>query len=219
MTFVKICGITNLEDALCAVDAGADLLGFILYPPSPRSVSVEAAKEIVREVRRQATDDGRLTTIRRPSSIVTCVGVFVKETPAHMLRVLAGAGLDAAQMHGNPPDDLREMQGRAYIAVKDWKLEIGDSTSRRSPISNPQSLLSNLPDLLLDANHPTLWGGSGPRADESLLAGGLTPDNVADAIRAVQPWGVDVASGTEAAPGKKDHAKVRAFIANAKQPQ
>jgi phosphoribosylanthranilate isomerase len=212
MTFVKVCGITNVDDALCAVEAGADLLGYILYPPSPRSVGVEAAKEIVAEVKRHA-------------SHVTCVGVFVKETPAHMLRVLDQVGLDAAQLHGNDPADLLAMRGGAYLAVKDWKPEQEDLRQLQFKIQNPKS---KIPDLLLDANHPTLWGGSGERADESLaaqiaqqqrllLAGGLTPDNVADAIRVVRPWGVDVASGTEASAGKKDPAKVRAFIAEAKR--
>jgi phosphoribosylanthranilate isomerase len=212
MTFVKICGITNVEDALCAAEAGADLLGFIFYPPSPRSVSVEAAKEIVAGVKRLASN-------------VTCVGVFVKETPAHMLRVLANVGLDAAQLHGNDSADLSEMNGSAYPAIKDWTPEMSVLNDPQFKIRNSKS---RIPDLLLDANHPTLWGGSGARADESLavqiakqqrllLAGGLTPDNVADAIRNVRPWGVDVASGTEASPGRKDHAKVRAFIANAKQ--
>ncbi len=112
MTFVKICGITNLDDALCAEDAGADLLGFIFYPPSPRSVSAEAAREIVAAVRRVT------------KSHVTCIGVFVKEAPAHMLRVLGEVGLDAAQLHGNHPADLMAMHGRAYPAVKDWNLEM-----------------------------------------------------------------------------------------------
>ncbi len=209
MTFVKICGITNIDDALCAVDAGADLLGFIFYPPSPRSVRLEAARKIVAEVKRHA-----------PS--VTCIGVFVKETPAHMLRVLDEAGLDAAQLHGNDPADLVALGRQAYLAVKEWEPGLGNGRQ------HPQFTTHNLPDLLLDANHPMLWGGSGERADASLaaqiakqqrllLAGGLTPDNVADAIRTVQPWGVDVASGTEASPGKKDPAKVRAFVAHAKR--
>ncbi len=208
MTFVKICGITNLDDALCAVDAGADLLGFIFYPPSPRSVRLEAAKEIVAGVKRRA-----------PS--ITCIGVFVKETPAYMLRVLDEAGLDAAQLHGNDPADLVALGRQAYLAVKAWKPGLGNGQPA-------QFTTRNLPDLLLDANHPMLWGGSGERADASLaaqiakqqrllLAGGLTPENVADAIRTVQPWGVDVASGTEASAGKKDPAKVRAFVANAKR--
>jgi phosphoribosylanthranilate isomerase len=217
MTFVKICGITNVDDALCAVDAGADLLGFIFYPSSPRSVTVEAAREIVRDVRR--------ATHLKGASHVTAVGVFVKETLAHVLRVLHDAGLDAAQLHGNSQEDLIAMDGRAYLAVKDWRVKSGESDLFHAPLSSPHT---PLPDLLLDANHPTLWGGSGERADTSLaaqiakqqrllLAGGLTPDNVADAIRAVKPWGVDVASGTEATPGIKDHAKVHAFVANAKR--
>lgn len=215
MTVVKICGITNLDDALCAVEAGADMLGFIFYPPSPRGITVEKAKEIASVVS------------RKPG--VVKVGVFVKETPAYMLRVLDEVGLEVAQLHGNTNDDLPAMNGRAYLAIRDarpenWRLGIQSHRDFQFLIPSPRPLI---PDLLLDANHPMLWGGSGTRADESLaaqisrdyrllLAGGLTPDNVAEAIRRVKPWGVDVASGVEASAGKKDHGRVRAFIAAAK---
>lgn len=211
MTIVKVCGITNLEDARCAIDAGADLLGFIFYAKSPRAVTPDAAREIIGEVRR-LSDRG---------TAVKCVGVFVNASPADMLRLLDDVGLDFAQLSGDePPDTLAAMRGRAYKAVRTWNDASADFV--RSAGDD-----AFLPDLLLDANHATLYGGSGQRADVKLaaslagryrllLAGGLTPDNVAEAVQAIRPWGVDVASGVEASPGKKDHAKVRAFVAAAK---
>jgi phosphoribosylanthranilate isomerase len=207
---VKICGLTNPDDALCAIDAGADLLGFIFYPKSPRHVTIQAAREIVEGAREHFM---HLRDARR----VTLVGVFVNESPAHMLDVLDETRLDVAQLHGNEtPDDLHAMDGRGFKALK-------ASTAH----TTPQFVLDVSSLILLDADHATLYGGTGLRADESmaaelarqyrlLLSGGLNPDNVADAIRAVRPWGVDVASGVEASPGRKDHAKVRAFIAAAK---
>ncbi|MCL5998227.1 MAG: phosphoribosylanthranilate isomerase [Chloroflexi bacterium] len=208
MPTVKICGITNVDDARCAVAAGADMLGFIFYRKSPRYVTPEDVRTIVREIRTS-----------RPT-IVT-VGVFVNESTAHILHVLDTAGLDLAQLSGDePPEHVHALNGRAYKAVRR-----ADETSllpyviRLSSSSNPKA-----PDVLLDADHPTLYGGSGMRADTSLaailarqyrllLAGGLTPTNVSAAIRAAKPWGVDVASGVEATPGRKDHDKVRAFVA------
>ncbi|MCS6849024.1 MAG: phosphoribosylanthranilate isomerase [Anaerolineae bacterium] len=220
MTIVKICGITNLDDALCAIDAGADLLGFIFYAKSPRAVTPDAAREIVAGIRGWHAKVERLG-LGSGELGVKCVGVFVNESPAHMLRVLDDVGLDYAQLSGDEsPDDLAAMGGRAYKAIRAW-------SDACAAFAQVPLTTRHLPDLLLDANHATLYGGSGQRADESLatrlarryrllLAGGLTPDNVADAIRTIRPWGVDVASGVEASPGKKDHAKVRAFIAAAK---
>lgn len=209
MTRVKMCGLTNLDDALCAVDAGADLLGFILYAPSPRHTTVPGARAIVAEVKRRAPG-------------VVCVGVFVNETAEAMLAALREASLDAAQLSGDePPEALRALGGRGYKAVRRWQAEDGEAYA--APGTPPA-----LPDVLLDAPHTALYGGTGQRADEGLaaaiarerrllLAGGLRPDNVAEAVRAVRPWGVDVASGVERQPGFKDHAKVRAFIAAAKR--
>ncbi|BCX02608.1 MAG: N-(5'-phosphoribosyl)anthranilate isomerase [Candidatus Roseilinea sp.] len=220
MTVVKICGITNLDDALCAIDAGTDLLGFIFYPKSPRAVTLEIAREIVAGIRGKGVEAGNWGLGSRESR-VRCVGVFVNESPADMLRVLDEVGLDFAQLSGREsPDDLAAMGGRAYKAIREWD----DAGATFAQLSSAHPYL---PELLLDANHATLYGGSGQRADASLalslarryrllLAGGLTPDNVADVIRTVRPWGVDVASGVEASPGKKDHAKVRAFVAAAK---
>lgn len=206
MTIVKICGITNADDALCAIDAGADMLGFIFYPPSPRCTTVEVVERIASLL------------VTRHSSLVK-VGVFVDETPEHMLTVVEQAGLDAIQLSGNEPlATLRALDGKGFKVVR----KLHEAFDFAGQQTNP-----DLPELVLEADHPTLYGGTGQRADEQLalqlaqqhrlmLTGGLTPDNVADVIRVVQPWGVDVASGVEASKGKKDHAKVRAFITAAR---
>ncbi|MCS7061669.1 MAG: phosphoribosylanthranilate isomerase [Anaerolineae bacterium] len=221
MTIVKICGLTCLEDARCALEAGADMLGFILYPKSPRFLPPAQVAPIV-------------ATLRAEYPALVAVGVFVNLTPAEVVRTLDEAGLDLAQLSGDEPvEQVYALHGRAYKAVR----EAGQAhlflsampntkhtASGASPSSSPMPLR---PDLLLDANHPTLYGGSGMRADELLadalarqcrllLAGGLTPENVVEAVRVVRPWGVDVSSGVERAPGRKDHAKVRAFVAAAK---
>lgn len=217
---VKICGITNLDDAACAVDAGADMLGFIFYAPSPRSIRVDVAREIVSELRTR-------TVHGRPLKPTYFVGVFVNETPATMTQVLGEAHLDFAQLSGNEPLDTL-----AALKLDGFKVVRNADDARR--FSHAAARLAGfgqrdfLPDVLLEADHPTLYGGTGQRADatlahriarehRTLLAGGLTPDNVADAITAAQPWGVDVASGVEARKGKKDHAKVRAFVERARE--
>ncbi len=219
MTIVKICGITNLDDALCAIDAGADMLGFIFYPTSPRGTTGEAAREIIGEIRRQMTDDGRHSVVGRQPSAVTLVGVFVNETPEHMLQVLAQTGMDAIQLSGNESiETLRALKNTGYKVVRKLHEAFAFGGQQAHPA---------LPELVLEADHPTLYGGTGQRANEQLalqlarqhrlmLTGGLTADNVTDVVRAVQPWGVDVASGVEASKGKKDHTKVRAFVTNAK---
>jgi phosphoribosylanthranilate isomerase len=208
---VKICGTTDLDDALCAVDSGADMLGFIFYPPSPRNVSARTAKEIARVVRLTA-------------NAVKLVGVFVNESVDHMTRVVEEVGLDCVQLHGDESvETLSAMNGRAYKAIRKWS----DANRVFVERLNATHSHNTFPQLMLDADHATLFGGTGERADESLasqlakdyrllLAGGLTPDNIVDTIRAVQPWGVDVASGVEASKGRKDHAKVRAFVNAAK---
>lgn len=204
MTVVKICGITNLADARCAVEAGADMLGFILYPRSPRYIEPQTIITITEEVRATHSNIG-------------LVGVFVNETAQFINDVLLNAALDYAQLSGDEgPDAIMALAGRAYKAIRNG----ADADRYISSTKAPPALL---PDVLLDADHPTLYGGSGIRADASvaltlarqyriLLAGGLKPENVADIIKHVQPWGVDVSSGVESSPGRKDHEKVRAFI-------
>jgi phosphoribosylanthranilate isomerase len=203
---VKICGITNLDDALCAADAGADMLGFIFFPASPRSIDASRAREIAQVLHARAV---------RPR----LVGVFVDEDAALMQRVLDEARLDLAQLSGNEPAHvLAAISNHAYKVVR--RAEHAELFASLMPADAA-------PQLLLEADHPTLYGGTGQRADDALaaqlarryrilLAGGLTPENVGQAVRAAQPWGVDVASGVEASKGRKDHAKVRAFIDAAK---
>ena len=206
MTIVKICGLTNLDDALCALDAGAEMLGFIFYAKSPRYVTPAIVHDIVGQVKARA------------AHIIT-VGVFVNESPQVIRATLDSSGLDLAQLSGDElPDMLAQLGGRAYKAVRS-----AGNAQTFLELAPGSPAHPAMPSLLLDADHPTLYGGSGVRADESLaaqlarqcrllLAGGLNPDNVAAAIQQVQPWGVDVSSGVEAAPGRKDHAKVRAFV-------
>ncbi len=204
---IKICGLTNLEDAQVAVDAGADLLGFIFYEKSPRYVDPRTVADIV-------------SAIRHVANAPLCVGVFVNAGPEQIAETLARCGLDLAQLHGEEdPATLAALAGRGFKALRPRTAsEAEDAAVRFAPYSPPAG-----PDILLDAWHPSLRGGSGETGDwqlaaglagqyRVLLAGGLTPGNVADAIRQVAPWGVDVASGVEAAPGRKDHDRVRQFV-------
>ncbi|CAN5372326.1 phosphoribosylanthranilate isomerase [soil metagenome] len=215
---VKICGLTNLEDAQAAVEAGADLLGFIFYPKSPRYVAPETVAEIIRTIRGRRLES---TSTNLPQF----VGVFVNESLKRITDILAFANLDYAQLHGNETAEMvGHFQGRAFKALRPASAEAALSAAIEfAPLSS-----SSGPGFMLDAYDPNLYGGTGKTADWHvaaqlaqqhpglLLAGSLTADNVAEAIRIVQPWGVDVSSGVEATPGRKDHAKVRAFIRNAK---
>lgn len=200
---IKICGITNFADAQAAVAAGADALGFMLYERSPRFLSVEAAAEI----------------IRRLPPLVAKVGVFVNASEGTVIEARNACGFDTFQFHGDePPDFCRRFA--PMKAIKAFR------------IRDENSLLA-LPDYqtdawLLDSYVPGQEGGTGTRFNWPLavaakqhgvpiiLAGGLTPENVATAIRQVRPFGVDVSSGVESVPGKKDHDKLRAFIAAAR---
>lgn len=211
---VKICGLTNLTDAQVAVDAGADFLGFILYAKSPRYIAPAQVAEL-------------LANLTRPSHL-QCVGVFVNTPIDEVSRILAQTGLDLAQLHGDESaQDVATLQGRGYKALRPKDTEATADAIAKAALYTPYPSAST-PQLLIDAYHPTAYGGTGHQADWSLaedivqntsrllLAGGLTADNVQSAIAAVSPWGVDVASGVEASPGRKDHTQVRAFIANAR---
>ncbi len=213
MTWVKICGITNLEDALTAVDAGADALGFVFYEQSPRKIEVEKAREIVAKLPER----------------VEKVGVFVDETPEKVEDIADEAGLTAVQFHG----DEHESSAK-YIVNRKVLLSIPASNIRFSPDEKGSAwgafmrLPSTLGAIVLDSGTRTVRGGTGKTFDwkeakafislmekqhKIVIAGGLTSTNVAVAMRILHPWGVDVASGVEARPGKKDPEKVRAFIA------
>lgn len=203
MVCVKICGITNVEDALAAVEAGADALGFVFYPPSPRYVAPERVRAIV----------------DRLPPFVTTVGLFVDGSVQTINDIAARCGLDRLQLHGDESPEFCAMVERPVI--KAFRIKAANSLVR-------------LPDYkvsayLLDAYvEGALPGGTGASFAWELavqakpygpliLAGGLTPENVETAIRQVSPYGVDVSTGVERAPGLKDHAKVRRFIARAKR--
>ena len=209
MTAVKICGIRTPGDALAAVDAGADMLGFNFYPLSPRYLEPDACAALV----------GALKASR--PRLPKLVGVFVNAAPGEMLRILTECQLDYAQLSGDEPvDDLKLLNACAFKAVRPRSLAEAQTLAKRYA-----SRMT--PALLLDASNTGLYGGSGAVADWStaaavaattpvMLAGGLTPDNVAAAVAAVRPWGVDVASGVESAPGVKDAAKMRLFVERTK---
>jgi phosphoribosylanthranilate isomerase len=202
---VKICGVTNLEDALAAVDAGADALGFMFYEPSPRNVSIKAAADI----------------IRRLPPFVAKVGVFVNATEETVRMTVTECGLDTLQFHGDEPPEFCAK----FFALKVYK------AFRIQNLNSLQGLPTYKTDAwLLDSLAPDKLGGTGAKFNWDLaveakklggpiiLAGGLTPENIGDAVRKVQPYAVDVSSGVESAPGKKDRAKVRRFIGAAKAP-
>jgi len=200
---VKICGITRLQDLHAACDAGADAVGFVFYEQSPRHVSVEAAAGLVRAL----------------PPFVQSVGLFVNAGPAFIERVLQAAPLDLLQFHGDetPADCMRF--GRPYIKA----VRVDGATDLLKYAADFDAARG----LLLDAFVPGVPGGTGECFDWNLipvnlprpviLSGGLTPDNVAEAIRHVRPWAVDVSSGVEISKGIKDAHKIARFIANAKE--
>lgn len=243
MTRVKICGLTNFDDALVAVDAGADLLGFIFYEPSPRYVSPDVVKEIVASIRSQvasgrgqvASEADDASDITHHSSLIThhpsplFIGVFVNSPPEHVAHVLNYCWLDAVQLHGDEsPEFAARFKGRAFKALRPKSsAEAGALVQKFTQLPVTDCQPPFLPRLLLDAYHPTLYGGTGHVTDWSmataiarqhpiLLAGSLTPDNVLQAIKTVRPWGVDVSSGVEARKGEKDYVKLKDFVRIAK---
>ncbi|MFW5691096.1 MAG: phosphoribosylanthranilate isomerase [Chloroflexota bacterium] len=213
MVRVKICGVTTLEDARAATEAGADLLGLNFYKKSPRYITPEAARELC---------DGLRATLTTP--MPRLVGVFVNAVVSDIIATLSEVGLDAAQLSGDESDSImKELKGRAYKAIQPMNAAMAkDDITYYAPYF-PQD--EHLPSLLLDAYHPTLRGGTGSSAAADvvqavkagvprlMLAGGLDPENVGAQVAQFQPWGVDVASGVEDdTPGVKNADKVRAFI-------
>jgi phosphoribosylanthranilate isomerase len=195
---VKICGITSIEDAEAAVEAGAASLGFVFWPKSPRFIDPDRARVIVSSL---------------PPFVVP-VGVFVNQPAAHVRGVAALVRLGAVQLHGD--EDLLYVAGMDYPVIKAVSIESGDETDRID-------IWPRRTMLLLDVRDPVSRGGTGRTIDWSaaapiaarrrtLLAGGLTPDNVAQAVECVRPYGIDVSSGVERSPGVKDHARIRALF-------
>ena len=216
MTWVKICGITNLEDALVAVDAGADAVGFVFYKKSPRNVAADMVREIVRTLPPR----------------VEKVGVFVDHDSEHIREQAVKAGLTAVQLQGstsqesvwNDPRPATECVGVSKIIAAIQ----GDSLKEGSGIGVRRGVRETIFAFLLDSHYNGSPGGTGTTFDWEgtqimaralgliapiIVAGGLTALNVPKALEIFQPFGVDVASGVEAKPGKKDPGKVRAFIA------
>jgi phosphoribosylanthranilate isomerase len=199
---VKICGITNIDDALAAVDFGADALGFVFFKGSPRHISHNQASKI----------------IRRLPSFVTAIGVFFNEKPDQLEKALAITGIDVVQFHGDEPPEMCDIPRRVIKAIRVKNLESLD------PLIHYRDKVSAF---LLDTFAPDVCGGTGQifnwdiatyakQFGRIILAGGLTPANVAAAIEHVRPYGVDVSSGVESQKCKKDHKKMKAFIDKAK---
>ena len=201
-TQVKICGVTNVADALMAAEAGADLIGLNFYEKSPRYISLATAAEISRAL----------------SPFVLRVGVFVNPEAEQVMEAIAACGLNLLQFHGDEDSDFCTQFG--LMSVKALRVRDAESLQKLESF--------NTDAFLLDAYSKSGLGGTGEKFNWELaveaqkfgkpifLAGGLTPENVADAVQQVRPFAVDVSSGVESAPGKKDAAKVRAFIAAVK---
>ncbi|MDQ4076353.1 MAG: phosphoribosylanthranilate isomerase [Chloroflexota bacterium] len=212
---VKICGNTSLKDARVAVEAGADMLGFIFYDPSPRAIPTQEAAEIVAALRKEFGEQAP-----------TMVGVFVDESPKYVRTIMETVRLDLAQLHGSePPVEVQMLAPDAFKAIRPRTR--GDAEALAATYTRVLADVPDVPHFLVDTYHPWKMGGTGEtiewaipqvlaRRFRILLAGGLTPDNVATAIERVQPWGVDVASGVEQQPGVKDHQRVREFVQRAK---
>ena len=199
---VKICGLTNRDDVLAALDAGADYVGFVLYLKSPRSITPTALRRL-------------LERVDRP---LRAVGVFVNHTRAMVEQTMRDCGLFAAQLHGDETaDDFAGMPGRIWRTVK---------LTAAAAAPDPAPWCAER--YVVDAAIPGRYGGTGQTTDwraaaqfalkhRVLLAGGLTTKNVADAVRIVHPLGVDVSSGVELRPGIKNRAEVRAFVQAARR--
>jgi phosphoribosylanthranilate isomerase len=202
---VKICGITNPDDARAAVEAGADAVGFVFYMKSPRYVAPKLVRTIVAGL----------------PPFVLPVGVFVNEDVHAVRTIMDDCGLALAQLHGDESPSYCEAVGRPVLRA--IRLRGRESFLALSEYKGRAQVRG----FVLDAFSESAYGGTGHTVDWGLaaeaakaapvlLAGGLTPDNVLDAIRSVRPYGVDVSSGVEEAPGKKDHHKIRLFVRTAK---
>ena len=206
MTKVKICGITNIEDALASCEYGADALGFIFYKKSPRFIEPERVKKIIREL----------------PPFVTTVGVFVDDDADRISEIADAAKLDIIQLHGSEPPEFCNVFKRKII--KAFKIQ---GQGARGKGQENEIRRYTVSAYLLDTYKEGVEGGTGETfnweiAKEAkgfgriILAGGLTPQNVAEAVETVMPYGVDVSSGVEQKPGKKDLQKVKNFIERAK---
>ena len=212
---IKICGLTTVDDAIAAVDAGADAIGLNFYRGSKRCVSVDVARQIVDAV----------------SQRTKCVGVFVNASADEIHAICEQARLQVVQLHGNEPPELIKFLGSGYDIIRARRLDVRGTPAIRADLDACCEVAGFAPmAILIDAAAAGQFGGTGRTVDWQqlenyrtwvknvplILAGGLTPANVAEAIRIVRPQAVDTASGVESAPGKKDAAKMRDFVAAAR---
>jgi len=199
---IKICGITNLEDALASIEYGADALGFVFYPNSPRYVIPEKAAEIMAQL----------------PPFITTVGVFVNEEPAKIKEIMSSAQLRVLQLHGDETPQ----------ACSTWKPVVKAFRVKDFVDLKPLELYKGVAAYLIDSFAPSSYGGTGQifnwdiaveakKFGNIILSGGLTPENIEKAVSWVKPYAVDVSSGVETAKGKKDLKKVRKFIERAKK--
>lgn len=199
MTKIKICGIKTVDDALAAIDSGADYLGFNFYPKSVRFIEKQACAETI-------------SVLKKKYPHIKLVGVFVNSSIEEVKAVMQTCSFDLAQLHGDEtPEVFAQLAPYAFRVFRGIPAIINGFARRDAPA------------FLIDAAVKGVYGGSGVAADWNgaaelakkyplLLAGGLTPENVAEAVSRVRPWGVDVASGVESAPGEKDAGKMLEFI-------
>ncbi len=213
---VKICGVRTYDDALMAARAGADMLGLNFHKPSPRYIEPADAAVLCDRLRDEL---GVLCPV--------LVGIFANESVGNLTRIVGKVGLDFAQLSGDESDTvLAEMAGKAFKAIRPMNLQMAMDDVGYYGKHFPTD--DRVPSLVLDAYHPKLYGGTGEQASTEvalavkdavprlMLAGGLKPANVAERVAAVMPWGVDVASGVESEPGRKDPRKTANFIEAAK---
>ena len=212
---IKVCGVKSVDDALMVVDAGADAIGLNFYRGSKRCIHAEAAREIVDVIGPRAT----------------CVGVFVNAAADEIRAICETAGLSWIQLHGDEPPELIRSIGSGYQIIRACRLDARGPQAIADDAAACREVAGFLPAaVLVDAAAAGQYGGTGHTVDWQLvaghpkwlggtsliLAGGLTPANVAEAIRVVRPHAVDVASGVESSPGVKDAVKVRDFVAAAR---
>jgi phosphoribosylanthranilate isomerase len=199
---VKICGITNIDDAMASVDFGADALGFVFFKGSPRYISPDAAALIIKQL----------------PPFITTIGVFVDEKPEKVEKIINQTCIHIVQLHGNEPPELCNISRNLIKAIRVKSLE------SLEPLNKYKERVCAF---LLDTFTPDILGGTGQifnwdiaiyakQFGRIILAGGLNHDNIIKAIRRVKPYGVDVSSGVESKKGKKDHKKLKLFIEKAK---
>ena len=202
MVKVKICGITNLDDAMAAADFGADALGFVFFKKSPRYLSPANAKKI----------------IKRLPPFISTVGVFVNENKKNIEKIVLQTGINIIQLHGDETPKACNLSKPVIKAIRVKSIENLELVSKYK---------DKVSAFLLDTYTPEVFGGSGQifnwdiaaeakKFGRVILAGGLTPENIEKAVRLVHPYAVDVSSGVEAEKGKKDHLKMKLFIERAK---